>query len=210
MAEILQATDGASLPSVLGRATQLILEGKVVAFPTDTVYGLGADPFNLAAVAEVFRVKGRDFSRPLPLLISSLEQAIDLMSDPPGVFFDLANRYWPGPLTLIAPASRLVPLKLTGNTGHVGLRWPRSPLAVALVTAVGRPLTGTSANRSDHGVCRTAGEVNAQIGSALPLILDGGPSGDQPPSTVVDLTRTRPRILRHGPVLEEELKELLS
>jgi L-threonylcarbamoyladenylate synthase len=181
-----------------------------VAFPTDTVYGLGADPFNLAAVAEVFRLKGRAFTRPLPLLVNSLDQAIDLASGPPAVFFDLAKKYWPGPLTLVVPASQSLPLKLTSNTGHVGLRWPRSPLALALITAAGRPLTGTSANRSDHGECRTAGEVNEQIGGALPLILDGGPTGDQPTSTVVDLTRSRPRIIRHGPVLEEELKEFLS
>ncbi|MGH9350779.1 MAG: L-threonylcarbamoyladenylate synthase, partial [Terriglobia bacterium] len=125
MAEILKV-DGASLSHTLECATRLIVSGKVVAFPTDTVYGLGADPFNLAAVSEVYRVKGRSFNRPLPLLVSSLDQATELTSDPPRLFFELAARYWPGPLTLVVPGSRLIPLKVTGNTGNVGLRWPRA------------------------------------------------------------------------------------
>jgi L-threonylcarbamoyladenylate synthase len=209
MAEILKS-EGSSLMAAVERATELIVAGKVVAFPTDTVYGLGADPFNLAAVVEVYRVKGRSFSHPLPLLVNSVDQAIDLTSGPPRAFFDLAKKYWPGPLTLVVPASSLVPLKVTGNTGNVGLRWPRAPLAAALISAAARPLTGTSANRSDHLACRTADEVNAQIGSRIPLILDGGSTGDCVPSTVVDLTADPPRIIRPGPIPESELKELLS
>lgn len=182
----------------------------MVAFPTDTVYGLGADPFNLAAVTEIFRVKGRSFNRPLPLLVNSLDQAIELTNNPPRLFFDLAKQYWPGPLTLVVPASHLIPLKVTGNTGNVGLRWPRAPLAVSLITAAARPLAGTSANLSDHAACKTAQEVDRQIGKHLPLILDGGATEDDVPSTVVDLTTERPRVLRHGVVTEEELKELLG
>src|SRR5579884_2164450 len=176
MAEILKV-EGSRLEYVLECATRLIADGKVVAFPTDTVYGLGADPFNLSAVAEVFRVKGRAFNRPLPLLVSSIDQAIELTNNPPRLFFDLAAKYWPGPLTLVVPASKLIPLKVTGNTGNVGLRWPRAPLAVALIEAAGRPLTGTSANLTDHHVCKTAAEVDEQIGHRLPLILDGGSTG---------------------------------
>ena len=88
-----------------------------------------ADPLNLAAVTEVFRIKGRSSDRPLPLLVASLDQASDLTSDPPALFFKLAEKFWPGPLTLVVPASRQIPLKVTGNTGKVGLRWPRAPLA---------------------------------------------------------------------------------
>jgi L-threonylcarbamoyladenylate synthase len=209
MAEILNA-EGSELKVALERAAELIVAGKVVAFPTDTVYGLGADPFNLAAVVEVYRIKGRSFSHPLPLLVNSVDQAIDLTSEPPGVFFDLARKYWPGPLTLVVPASSLVPLKVTGNTGNVGLRWPRAPLALALISTAARPLTGTSANRTDHLACRTADEVDKQIGGRIPLILDGGSTGDCAPSTVLDLTADPPRIVRPGPIPENELKELLS
>lgn len=209
MAEILKV-DGASLNHTLECAARLIVTGKVVAFPTDTVYGLGADPFNLAAVSEVYRVKGRSFNRPLPLLVSSIDQAVELTSDPPRLFFDLVAKYWPGPLTLVVPGSRLIPLKVTGNTGNVGLRWPRADLAVALIGAVARPLTGTSANLSDHPGCKTAAEVDKQIGKNLPLILDGGSTGNDVASTVVDLAGPRPRILRQGPISVEELKELFG
>lgn len=209
MAEVLK-TEGESLRRTLECATQLIASGKVVAFPTDTVYGLGADPFNLAAVTEVFRVKGRSFNRPLPLLVGSIDQAMELTSNPPRVFFDLAAKFWPGPLTLVVPASRLIPLKVTGNTGNVGLRWPRAEFAVALIAAAGRPLTGTSANLTDRGVCKTAAEVEDQIGDNLPLIIDGGPAGNVVASTVVDLTRSRPQVLRHGPVSEDDLKDFLG
>ncbi|HEX5482350.1 MAG TPA: L-threonylcarbamoyladenylate synthase [Terriglobia bacterium] len=209
MADILKI-EGANLQYILECATKIIMSGKVLAFPTDTVYGLGADPFNLAAVTEVYRVKGRTFSRPLPLLVSSLDQAMELTHDPPRLFFDLAKKYWPGPLTVVVPASQLIPLKVTGNTGNVGLRWPRAPLAISLIQAAERPLTGTSANLTDRGVCKTAAEVDEQIGRHLPLILDGGSTGDDLASTVVDVTGARPRILRQGPVPEKELKELLG
>lgn len=209
MAEILKA-EGASLSEALECATKLIASGKVVAFPTDTVYGLGADPFNLAAVSEVFRVKGRSFNRPLPLLVNSFDQAIELTNDPPRLFFDLACRYWPGPLTLVVPGSRRIPLKVTGNTGNVGLRWPQAEIARSLIEAAACPLTGTSANLTDHPACMTAEEVNDQIGSSLELILDGGSTHSNTASTVVDLTGPRPRIVRHGQISEEELKEFLD
>jgi L-threonylcarbamoyladenylate synthase len=209
MAEILK-TEGPGLRIALERAVELISAGRVVAFPTDTVYGLAADPFNLAAVVEIFQVKGRSVSHALPLLVNSVDQAIDLTSEPPKIFFDLAKKYWPGPLTLVVPASSLVPLKVTGNTGNVGLRWPRAPIAVGLISAAARPLTGTSANITDHRTCRTADEVNEQLGSRIPLILDGGSTGDCVSSTVVDLTTAPPRVIRPGPISEDELKELLS
>lgn len=209
MAEILKV-DAANWHDVLDCATKLIVGGGVVAFPTDTVYGLGTDPFNLAAVAEVFRVKGRSFNRPLPLLVNSIDQATDLTHDPPRLFFDLAKKYWPGPLTLVVPASHMIPLKVTGNTGNVGLRWPRAAVAVSLIEAAARPLIGTSANLSDQPVCRTAQEVDGQLGRRVPLILDGGSTSDDTPSTVVDITGERPRILRHGSIGEDELKEFLD
>jgi L-threonylcarbamoyladenylate synthase len=209
MAEILKL-DSSSLEHVLETAVELILRGKVVAFPTDTFYGLGADPFNLAAVTEVFRIKGRVADRPIPLLVDSIDQAVDLANDPPKLFFTLAKKFWPGPLTLVVPASRQIPLKVTANTGRVGLRWPQAPFAVALIAVLARPLTGTSANLSDMASCSTADEVDCQIGEALPLILDGGLTPGGLPSTVVELTGESGRIIREGAVPESALKEYLG
>jgi L-threonylcarbamoyladenylate synthase len=209
MAEILKVNNQ-RLEYALLYAVRLILAGKVVAFPTDTFYGLGADPFNLAAVSEVFRIKGRTADRPLPLLVDSIDQAVDLANDPPRLFFALAKKFWPGPLTIIVPASRQIPLKVTANTGKVGLRWPKALLATALIEAAARPLTGTSANLSELPACSTAADVDLQVGNALPLILDGGPTAGDLASTVVELDGERGRVLRPGGVPESELKEFLG
>jgi tRNA threonylcarbamoyl adenosine modification protein (Sua5/YciO/YrdC/YwlC family) len=209
MAEILKL-ENASLEYALEYTVRLILGGKVVAFPTDTFYGLGADPFNLAAISEIFRIKGRTAGRPIPLLVDSIEQAADVAQDPPKLFFTLAEKFWPGALTLVVPASARIPLKVTANTGKVGLRWPLAPFVVALIAAAGRPLTGTSANLSDHDSCSTADEVDCQIGDVLPLILDGGLTRGGLASTVVELNGDKGRIVRQGGVPESELKEYLG
>jgi len=209
MAELIKV-DQSRLGFLLEYAVRMIIAGNVVAFPTDTFYGLGADPFNLAAVSEVFRIKRRTSERPLPLLVASIDQAADLTHDPPQLFFTLAKRFWPGPLTLVVPASRQIPLKVTANTGKVGLRWPHAILATSLIEASGRPLTGTSANLSELPACSTAAEVDRQIGDLLPLILDGGPTQGELASTVLDLTGERVRVLRPGGVPESELKEFVD
>ncbi len=209
MAELLKV-DASRFEFALDYAVRLILSGKVVAFPTDTFYGLGADALNLAAVNEVFRIKRRSSDRPLPLLVASLDQAAELASDPPPLFFKLAEKFWPGPLTMVVRASSKVPLKVTANTGKVGLRWPRAPLAVALVAAADRPLTGTSANLSERPACATAAEVEKQVGDVLPLILDGGATEGLAASTVIDLESDPVRILRPGGIPESALKEFLS
>jgi L-threonylcarbamoyladenylate synthase len=209
MAEILKI-ENSSLEYVLEYAVRFILHGKVVAFPTDTFYGLGTDPFNLAAVSEIFRIKRRTADRPLPLLVDSIDQAADLTQHPPKLFFTLAQKFWPGALTLVVPASRQIPLKVTANTGKVGLRWPRAPFVVALIAAAGRPLTGTSANCSGLESCSTADEVDCQIGDRLPLILDGGLTPGGLASTVIELAGETGRIVRQGCISESELKEYLG
>lgn len=209
MSEILKV-DKTNLEYALEYSIRLILSGKVIAFPTDTFYGLGADPFNLAAVMEIFRIKKRSADRPIPLLVASLDQAADLVADPPQLFFTLAKKFWPGPLTLVVPASRQIPLKVTANTGRIGIRWPRSPLAEALISSAGRPLTGTSANLSEHPACSNAAEVEKQVGDSLSLILDGGRTEGRSPSTVVQIQGDRARILRFGGIAESELKEYLA
>jgi L-threonylcarbamoyladenylate synthase len=209
MAEILKV-ENSRWEFLLEYAVRLITAGKVVAFPTDTFYGLGADPFNLAAVSEIFRIKRRTADRPLPLLVDSIDQAVDLAHNPPRLFFTLAKKFWPGPLTLVVSASSQIPLKVTANTGKVGLRWPNAPFAVALIAASARPLTGTSANLSEMVACSTAAQVDSQIGDLVPLILDGGRTKGRQASTVVELTGERARILRQGAIPESELKEFLG
>jgi L-threonylcarbamoyladenylate synthase len=209
MSEVVKV-DERRLEFALQYAVRLILSGKVIGFPTDTFYGLGADPFNLAAVSEIFRIKRRSYDRPLPLLVSSLDQAADLTIDPPALFFRLAEKFWPGPLTIIVPASRQIPLKVTGNTGRVALRMPKAPLALALIEASGRPLTGTSANLTEHPACATAREVELQIGDTVPLILDGGATPGDLASTIIELDGDEWQIRRHGPVVEADLKEFLG
>lgn len=209
MAEILKVSD-TTLGIAVDYGARLIRQGKVIAFPTDTFYALGADPLNLAAVNEVFRVKGRDAARPLPLLVESVDQAAEFSGDLPQLFFKLVGKYWPGPLTLVVPAARRIPLKVTGNTGNIGLRAPDAALAMSLVRAAGCPLTGTSANLTEHAPCSTAAEVEAQVGRGIPLILDGGACAGGMASTVVDLTRESPRILRQGQISTKELEELFG
>jgi len=209
MAEILKLESN-PLEYVLDYTVNLVLRGKVVAFPTDTYYGLGADPFNLSAVSEIFRIKRRGADRPLPLLVDSIDQAADLATHIPKLFFTLAKKFWPGPLTIVVPASRQIPLKVTANTGKVGLRWPQAPFVVSLIAAAGRPLTGTSANLSAMAACSTADEVDCQLGDVLPLILDGGLTRGLVASTVVELDGESGRILRHGGIADSELKEFLG
>jgi len=209
MSEILKI-ENSNLEFVLEYSTRLLLAGRVVSFPTDTYYALGADPLNLAAINDVFRLKRRASGRPLPLLVASIDQAADLTQDPPHLFFRLAEKFWPGPLTIVVPASQQLPLKVTANTGKVGLRWPKSPVAVALIAAAGRPLTGTSANITENPPCNTADEVNQQLGENLPLIIDGGTAKGGMASTVVELTEDGGRIIREGPVTESDLKEFFG
>ncbi len=209
MSEILKVDDS-SLEYTLQCAVRRILDGEVLALPTDTFYCLAADPFNLKAVSEVYRIKRRPAGRPLPLLVASLDQAADLTENPPALFFKLAERFWPGPLMLVVPASRQIPLKVTGNTGKVGVRWPKAPLVVALIAAAARPLIGTSANVTSYPACASAQEVEDQMGDVVPLILDGGTTTGDLASTVVELTGEGGRILRPGPVTESQLKEFLG
>jgi tRNA threonylcarbamoyl adenosine modification protein (Sua5/YciO/YrdC/YwlC family) len=181
-----------------------------VGVPTDTFYGLAADPFNLAAVEQIYRIKGRPESRALPILVRSLEQAVELVRQIPDGFVPLAEKFWPGALTLVVEASRRLPLKVTGNTGRVALRMPNAAVVWALIQAVGGPVTGTSANLSGHPSCTNAELLNAQLGDRLPLILDGGETGALLASTIVDLRDDSWRIVREGRITEQEIRAAMS
>jgi L-threonylcarbamoyladenylate synthase len=192
----------------LARAAAVVCRGKVIAIPTDALYTLIADPFNLGAVAGVFRAKGRETHRSLPLLVNDILMAEDLAAELNNRFFILARRFWPGPLTIIVPSSAKVPLKVTGNTGRLALRQPKSRIATDLITLMNQPLIGTSANISGHPTCRSGIEVFGIMDSRVDLILDGGLCTGEG-ATTVDITEPYWRIIREGAIEEKEIAECL-
>lgn len=206
MAEILKVDPDSPESEWMARAAFAIRAGNVVAIPTDTVYGLAADPFQANAVERMFAAKGRSPDAPVLLLVDSIEMAVSLAKDLPESFHVLAKQFWPGPLTVVVEASEELPRMVTANTGRVGLRLPAAAIVQALLRAVGGPITGTSANRSGRPDCRSAAEVEASLGSVLPLILDGGPSATTIPSTIISLWKDSWQLIREGPIPRSELE----
>jgi L-threonylcarbamoyladenylate synthase len=196
-------------PEAIERAAAAIRRGRVVAIPTDALYALVADPFNLRAVAAVFRAKGREFHRSLPLLVSDAIAAEDLASELNNRFFILTRRFWPGPLTIIVPASARVPLKVTGNTGRLALRQPRAKIANALIAALNQPLISTSANISGAPTCRSGIQVFGTMDGRVDLVLDGGICSGAG-ATTVDITEPYWKIIREGAIEEKEIAEALQ
>jgi tRNA threonylcarbamoyl adenosine modification protein (Sua5/YciO/YrdC/YwlC family) len=187
----------------------LIQQGGIVAIPTDTVYGLAGNPFLPRVAERIFRIKRRAETRPILLLIDSLQRLEKLVHPPPRIFRAIAARFWPGPLTLILRARDSVPKAITAGTGTVAVRWPAAALPRALIRAVGSPLTATSANLSGRPPALTAAEVELQLGGALDGIVDGGRAPRIRPSTILDLTG-RCRIVREGAIPASVLRGFLS
>lgn len=208
--EVLKISSEAPDRQAIEYAASFIRRGRVVAIPTDTVYGLSTDPFNLAAIERVFRVKGRPESQALPILVNSIEQAVTLVRDVPDVFLTLASKFWPGALTLVVEATHRLPLKVTGNTGRVALRWPDSRVVSALIEAVGGPITGTSANLSGYPSCTNAEAIVQQLGDRLPLILDAGDTGGVLSSTIVRVEDDSWFVAREGALPESEIRKAFA
>jgi L-threonylcarbamoyladenylate synthase len=208
--EVLKISAEAPEQSVVDYAASFIRRGCVAGLPTDTFYALSADPFNLSSIEEVFRIKGRPESRALPILVSSIEQAVTLARDLPDIFLTLAHKFWPGALTLVVDATDRLPLKVTGNTGRVALRWPNSQITSAIIDAIGGPITGTSANLSGFPSCTNAQQIVKQLGERLPLILDSGDTGAILASTIVRIEGERWTIVREGALPESELHAALG
>ena len=201
---------GAADESALQTASAALLNGSVISAPTETFYALCADPFNLRAVEQIFQIKGRQDWKPLLLLIDSIDQAESIGRDIPYRFYEIAERFWPGPLTLIIPAASKVPLKVTGGTGTVGLRIPDTPLTLSLIAAMDLPLIGTSANLSGYPACSNADQVLDQLGGKIELILDDGETPGKVPSTILDLTREPACLVREGAIPAADLAAYLS
>ena len=180
----------------------------MIAFPTETFYGLGADAGNERAVKQIFGIKGRDFRNPIPLIIGKKEDLSGLVEDIPALAETLMTRFWPGPLTLVFEASGRVNPGLTAGTGKIGIRISSHPVATALAEALGGPITATSANLSGKKECSSAGDVLDQIGGRLDGVIDGGLTAGGQGSTILDVTCDPPRILRHGAISAARLHSI--
>jgi L-threonylcarbamoyladenylate synthase len=194
-------------PELIERVVQSLESGQVVALPTDTFYGLAVDPVNLHAVDRIYEIKTRARHKPLSLLISDVSDAYTLARACDSAFDRLAERFWPGPLTLIVKAGSRLPLRVTANTGNVALRVPEAPIARAIVARLGVPITATSANLHGLPECTHANCVREQLGHLLPMIVDGGPTARTMPTTIVDLSHgdNSWSILREGAIPTHEI-----
>ena len=211
-AEIVKINSETPESSLVKYAADQIRSGEVLGMPTDTFYGLAADPFNLRAVDKVYEIKTRSRHKPLSLLIESVDQAEELAKELTEEFYALARKFWPGPLTLIVKAGSRLPLKVTANTGNVALRVPNAKIPRAVVTAAAIPVTATSANLSGAAECTSAEQVQNQLHGRINIIVDGGPSPRDVASTIVDLSDEmgRWRILREGAIPADQISSFLA
>jgi L-threonylcarbamoyladenylate synthase len=185
-------------PDLISQAAELIRQGGVLAFPTETFYGLGTNALNSQAIDKIYRIKRREREKPILILIESGDKAEAFVKPFSPAVKLLMEAFWPGPLTILFQASDRLPGKLTAGTGKIGIRVPSHPVAEALLSAVQMPLTGTSANRSEGVPPRTAEEVRSSLGRELDLVLDAGPTPGKKPSTLLDCTVIPFRIVREG------------
>jgi L-threonylcarbamoyladenylate synthase len=193
----------------LASVAEIIARGGVIAFRTDTFYGLGADPFNRAAVQMIRKLKGREEAKPILIVISDRDRVECFIVDRSPAFHLLSEKFWPGPLTLIGRAAAGVPEEITAASATVGVRLPDDDEVRALVRACGGALTATSANLSGNAPARTAKEAASYFLTGIDLIVDGGEVTAALPSTVLDLS-SEPRVIREGAVSQAEIRRVLN
>lgn len=197
-------------PDVLQQACEILRRGGLVAFPTDTLYALGANALDPAAIERVLTVKGRHHGKPLSVLVPSVEAAAALAATLPDGAQALMRAFWPGALTVVVRASAKIPSILTAATGTVGLRMPAGAVARALLTAFAGPVIGTSANKTGAADPADAKTVQKAIGGQIDLVLDGGRVALGVPSTVIDCTAEPARILREGAISRAALQAKIA
>jgi L-threonylcarbamoyladenylate synthase len=196
-------------PEAIERAAAAVRRGMVVSIPTDALYTLVADPFHLGAVNRVFSAKGREMNRALPLLVSDSLMVEDLAGELSSRYYLLTRHFWPGPLTVIVPASAKVPLKVTGGTGRLALRQSKSRVAAMLIDVLNQPLISTSANISGRPTCASGIDVFGTMDGRVELVLDGGRCAG-PGATTVDITEPYWRVIKEGAISEKEIAECLE
>lgn len=191
-------------------ALRLLWAGAAVAFATDTVYGLGCDALDPYALESIYTIKGRPETKPLPILLAELKDLELVAADVPPIVAKLAAIGWPGPLTLVVPAADHLPQELTLGNRTVGVRIPNHAPLRELIRSLGSPLVGTSANLHGQPSATSASMARRQLGTRIQLILDGGPSASDSPSTIIDVCGPQPRILRQGALPLQAIAHLLA
>jgi L-threonylcarbamoyladenylate synthase len=194
----------------LPRIAETITRGGIIAFRTDTFYGLGADPFNRSALQRIKQLKGREADKPILVVISNIDQIERFISKRSRIFDLLAEQFWPGPLTLIGKAALDVPAEITAGTETIGVRLPDDDNVRALVRSCGGALTATSANPSGQAPARVAEDVERYFGAAVDLTVDDGEARSDRPSTVVDASAAEPKLVREGVIAWAEIYELIA
>ena len=190
-------------------AVQHLKSGGIIAIPTDTVYGLAADPFNADAVQRLYTIKGRPDGKPIPLILSSVADVHSVSQNLPGFFFHLTDRFWPGGLTIVVEAKSLLPV-LTAGGDTVGVRIPDNPLLLQILRTFGGPAAITSANLSGEPPATSPEEIDEELASRIDMIVDGGKTPGPIPSTVYDISVSPPLIRRHGVISGETLAKELA
>lgn len=194
----------------LAAAVDALKRGRVIVFPTETLYGLGADALNDAAVKKIFDLKGRDPRNPIPVLVANQEMLNALVAKVPTTAQELIDRYWPGPLTLVLPGRKNLPEPLCNSAGGVGVRISSQPIANLLIEGMGRPLTATSANPSGEEPARTLRQARSYFADRVDFFLDGGTLTSKSGSTVVEVIADSIRIIREGDISAVELQQFLG
>jgi L-threonylcarbamoyladenylate synthase len=196
--------------SKIEKAVEMLKSGNLVAFPTDTVYGIGADAFNKSAVERIFTAKGRDSKKPFQVLIADKDDLNLIVEKQSDILHYLADSFFPGALTIVVPAKEDFPRWVTCGLDTVGVRMPSNIIALEMIKAFGRPISATSANISGLPNPKDAQQVLEYLDGKIDLILDGGSTPDNIPSTVIDISVNPPKILRQGKLLAEELNKVIN
>ncbi len=207
---IIKVDPSRDFQNAINKASDILLAGGLVAYPTESFYGLAVDSTNENAIRRLFLLKQRSPGRPLLILIPSVEALDQYVAHIPPIAHQLIDKFWPGALTLVFEAGQKVSSLLTAGTDKIGIRLSPHPVATALAQAIGTPITGTSANISGKPACRNAGEVSASFKEWVDLILDGGETKGRVGSTVLDITVRPPKVLREGMVQKSALEKYMS
>jgi L-threonylcarbamoyladenylate synthase len=210
MPEILKVNADYSEESVLTRAAAIVISGGVIAYPTETFYGLGVDATNEQAMRRIFDIKGRNFSNPISVIISERKNVYPLVRDVTRTAERLMDAFWPGPLTIVFTASAEVSPLLTAGSGKIGIRLSSHEGAGRIAQIMGRPLTATSANLSNQPECANAAEVIKQIGNKIDAIVDFGRTIGDKVSTVIDVSCDPPVILREGIISRQSIEKFIN
>ena len=200
-------TESNSLEQIVSRGVEVMRHGGLVAYPTDTLYGLGCDPWNSKAVRYLFQAKNRPLSQPVPLLLSDIKSLNNVALSLPEPVLDLVSHFWPGALTLIVQKAAGLANEITANNDTVAVRLPNHPIAQGLAFGIGGAIVGTSANISGDSDPVTAKQVLDQLGNSVDLIVDGGRCHNGIGSTILDVSDQMWKILREGPITRTHLKD---